>query len=237
MRALISPISLDEARAAHAGGADIIDIKNVAEGSLGASLPRTIRSIVDGIGAGRAIFSATLGDLPYKPGTAALAALGAAVSGARYIKAGLHGVRSIDQATDVMQAICETCRDFDPEIKVVAAGYADYRRFDGIAPAIVLETAARARCAGAMLDTAFKDGDSLFDVLSEAELSEFVSGGHDLGLEIALAGSVRIEHLHRLRAFGTDIVGARGALCAAHDRGARIEPERVRAFVACCHGR
>ena len=37
--------------------------------------------------------SATLGDVPYKPGTVSLAAAGAVVSGADYIKVGLYGTR------------------------------------------------------------------------------------------------------------------------------------------------
>jgi len=234
VRVLISPVSLDEAREAHAGGADIIDVKNVAEGSLGASFPRVIRAIVDGIGAHNATFSATLGDLPYKPGTAALAALGAVVSGARYVKAGLHGISNIGQAAEVMRAVREACKDFAPEVKVVAAGYADYRRFGGIAPAVVLEAAIDAGCDCAMLDTAFKDGPGLFDVLGDTELRDFVARGHAHGLEIALAGSVGVGHLRRLHAFGTDIVGVRGAVCRAGDRGGRIDSALVRDFVACC---
>src|SRR5581483_1706345 len=94
MKVLISPICLEEAQAVARGGADIIDIKNIAEGSLGASFPWIIREVVRSLHEYEGTFSATLGDLPFKPGTAALAALGAAASGARYIKAGLHGVRS-----------------------------------------------------------------------------------------------------------------------------------------------
>ena len=47
MKVLISPTSLAEAEAVLAGGADIIDIKNPAEGSLGASFPWVIRDVAD----------------------------------------------------------------------------------------------------------------------------------------------------------------------------------------------
>lgn len=234
MRVLISPVSVEEARAARAGGADIIDVKNVAEGSLGASFPRVIRAVADAVGQPPVTISATLGDLPYKPGTAALAALGAVTSGARYVKAGLHGVTDAHQAADVMLAVREACKDVDPAVRVVAAGYADYRRFGGIAPDDVLEAAARAACDGAMLDTAFKDGPTLFDALGEDELAAFVTRGHALGLEIALAGSVGAAHVDALRALGTDIVGVRGAVCGAGDRRGAIDAGRVRAFVEIC---
>src|SRR5215472_5748312 len=130
MKVLGSPISLEEAKVLYEGGIDIIDVKNVKEGSLGASFPWIIREIVHAFPADPVLqFSATLGDLAYKPGTAALAALGAAVSGVHYVKAGLHGVRTYQEAKEMMQAVVRACRSHRPTINVVAAGYADFRRF------------------------------------------------------------------------------------------------------------
>ena len=45
MKVLISPTSLEEAEAVLAGGADIIDIKNPAEGSLGANFHLSLSPI------------------------------------------------------------------------------------------------------------------------------------------------------------------------------------------------
>lgn len=39
MKLLVSPINKEEAIAAYKGGADIIDVKNPKEGSLGANFP------------------------------------------------------------------------------------------------------------------------------------------------------------------------------------------------------
>src|SRR3954447_14387458 len=122
MKILISPTSLEEAEAVLAGGADIVDIKNPAEGSLGASFPWVIRAVADLLRGGPAVLSATLGDLPYKPGTAALAALGAIQAGARYIKAGLPGPRDYGEALAVMRAVTRSCREAGPGILPVAAG-------------------------------------------------------------------------------------------------------------------
>ncbi len=47
MKALISPISIEEAKKVVAGGCDIADIKNVGEGSLGAQAPWVIKEIVE----------------------------------------------------------------------------------------------------------------------------------------------------------------------------------------------
>jgi uncharacterized protein (UPF0264 family) len=232
MRVLGSPISLTEAKILYEGGIDIIDIKNVKEGSLGANFPWIIQEVVQAFPSRPGLqFSATLGDLPYKPGTAALAALGAAVSGVHYVKAGLHGVRTYPEAKEVMQAVVRACKSHEPTITVVAAGYADYRRFGGLAMG---ELVAAARDAGAdlvMVDTAIKDGTTLFDALSVEEIAAFVQAAQAAGLQVALAGSLQQAHLPVLQQLGPDVIGVRGALCEQGDRTTGITLGRVQAFM------
>ena len=81
MRLLVSVTDAAEARVAVEGGVDIVDVKNPAEGSLGAPGPGVIERVRQVVPPERAV-SAAIGDLPNLPGTAALAALGAARSGA-----------------------------------------------------------------------------------------------------------------------------------------------------------
>jgi uncharacterized protein (UPF0264 family) len=231
MKILISPVSLDEARAVVAGGADIVDLKNPTEGSLGASFPWIIRSVAESLAGAPVTVSATLGDLPHKPGTAALAALGAIAAGAGYVKAGLHGTRDHRQALEVMQAVVRTCRESGREVTAVAAGYADYRRFDGLDPLTIVRVAAESGADLAMLDTAIKDGRTLFEALSEDELAAFVGAARAAGLRVALAGSLGLGHLAALRRLAPDVVGIRGAVCPGQDRGAAIDARLVRAFV------
>jgi (5-formylfuran-3-yl)methyl phosphate synthase len=235
MKILISPISLEEAREVCEGGAHIVDIKNVDEGSLGANFPWIIRSIVDEVQGYGVICSATLGDLPYKPGTAALAALGAAHAGARYIKAGLHGTKTYLEAKEVMSAVVRACREYDPKIKVVAAGYADYRRFGGLDPQAIVQVGHYTKTDLVMLDTSFKDGKTLFDNMSTQEIADFVSSAHAASLEVALAGSVKQEHIPILVEVRADVVGIRGAVCVGSDRTSRIVSDRVRSFVNAVH--
>jgi uncharacterized protein (UPF0264 family) len=231
MKVLISPISLEEARSVCDGGADIVDIKNVDEGSLGANFPWVIKSIIEGTKGSAVTYSATLGDLPFKPGTAALAAVGAAYAGARYIKAGLHGTKTYTEAVGVMGAVTRACRDYDPEIIVVAAGYADYRRFDGLDPRTLVKVGRDTGVDLVMVDTSFKDGKNLFDNMSKDEIGDFVSSAHAAGLKVALAGSIQQEHIPLLAEVEADVVGIRGAVCAGSDRKSRIDSHRVRAFV------
>jgi uncharacterized protein (UPF0264 family) len=55
-------MNIVEAQAALAGGADILDVKNPKEGSLGANFPWAIRAVAD-LAKGRVPVSATIGDL------------------------------------------------------------------------------------------------------------------------------------------------------------------------------
>ena len=63
---LASVVNLEEALIALEAGTDIIDLKNPAQGALGALLLTVIRDIVMAL-AGAVPVSATIGDLPMQP--------------------------------------------------------------------------------------------------------------------------------------------------------------------------
>ncbi|MEU2248358.1 (5-formylfuran-3-yl)methyl phosphate synthase [Streptomyces sp. NPDC019224] len=234
MLLLISPDSVEEAIdcAKAADYLDIVDVKKPDEGSLGANFPWVIREIREAVPAGKPV-SATVGDVPYKPGTVAQAALGAVVSGATYIKVGLYGCTTPDQGIDVMRAVVRAVKDYRPEALVVASGYADAHRVGCVNPLALPDIAARSGADAAMLDTAIKDGTRLFDHVPPEVCAEFVGLAHASGLLAALAGSVKQVDLATLTRIGTDIVGVRGAVCEGGDRNAgRIQPHLVAAFRA-----
>jgi uncharacterized protein (UPF0264 family) len=214
------------------GGADIIDIKNVKEGSLGAQAPWVIQEVVKEFKGTGMMCSATLGDLPYKPGTAALAAYGAAMSGVDYVKAGLHGARNYHEAVTMMEHVVRAIRMVSREILAVASGYADFRRFGGVSYTDIVRAAKDAHADVVMVDTAIKDGKNLFDAMTFDEIQEFTQLGHDAGLIVALAGSVKKEHLADLAETKCDIVGIRGAVCDGADRTLGITRKKVEEFMA-----
>jgi uncharacterized protein (UPF0264 family) len=232
MQVLISPVSLEEAASIIEAKADIIDIKNVNEGSLGAQFPWNIVEIVDYIHGNGVTASATLGDLPYKPGTAALAAYGVAHCGVNYIKAGLHGLNTYAQALEMMDAIRRAVRMVSADAKVVASGYADYRRFNGLNTWDLVRAAKVAQCDVVMVDTAIKDGKTLFDVLSLDEINDFVGMAKEANLQVALAGSINGEHVEELVKIQPDIIGVRGAVCGGPDRYSKISVEKTKAFLS-----
>lgn len=217
MLLLISPINTEEALEAIEGGADIIDVKNPKEGSLGANFPWVIRSIRELTPEGMLV-SATLGDVPYKPGTVSLAAAGAVVSGADYIKVGLYGTQNYSEALEVMENVVKTVKDVSDDILVVASGYADAHRVGAVDPMEIPRVAADSGADLAMVDTAVKDGKTLFDFMDEEAISKFTTDTHDYGLKNALAGSVKEDQLKLLYDLGCDVVGIRGAACTGGDR-------------------
>jgi uncharacterized protein (UPF0264 family) len=214
---LISPINHEEAIEAIEGGADIIDVKNPKEGSLGANFPWVIEDIRK-ITPDGTLVSATLGDVPYKPGTVSLAALGTLTSGAGYIKVGLYGTKTCDEALDVMKNVVKTVKDRKKDAIVVASGYADAHRVGAVNPLEIPKIAKDSGSDLAMLDTAVKDGRGLFDFLDLDTLKRFVDEAHGYGLKTALAGSLKKEQLKPLSNIGCDVVGIRGAACIGGDR-------------------
>jgi (5-formylfuran-3-yl)methyl phosphate synthase len=229
MRLLVSVVDAGEARTAAAAGADIVDVKNPAEGSLGAPSPSVIASVRAAVPAELPV-SAAIGDMPNLPGTAALAALGAACSGATFVKVGLWGVSSEDDAVVLLCAV----RDAVPGTGVVAAAYADARRVAHapLAPERLPRVARRAGVGACLVDTAVKDGHGLLEWLSPEVLTALVAEAHAAGLEVALAGALHAEDLPVIRDTGADIAGVRSAACGDGRRSAPLEAARVRSLVA-----
>lgn len=217
MELLVSAINLEEAKEAKKGGADILDVKNPKEGSLGANFPWIIKQISD-YANNEIIVSTTIGDVPYKPGTVSLAALGSAVSGSNYVKVGLYGTENYDQALEVMKAVVKTIKEYDENITVVACGYADAYKVGSVLHDEIPAVAKDSQSDIAMLDTYIKDGHRLTDHLNEEELKNFVDKSHDHGLKVALAGSVNKDDVPMLKRIGCDIMGVRGCVCSGGDR-------------------
>jgi uncharacterized protein (UPF0264 family) len=231
LKLLISSTNEKEALEAIAGGAGIIDVKNPKEGALGANFPWVIKRIRE-ITPKNIEVSCALGDVPNLPCSVSLAALGAATTGVDYVKVGLYGTKTNEEAIYLMQNATKAAKDYNSSIKIVATGYADAKRIGSVDPLLVPDIARKAEVDLAMIDTAVKDGKNLFTFLTVDQLGSFVDAAHDYGLKAALAGSLRKQDLPVVYALGADVVGLRGAACTHGDRVAgRITRETVRALV------
>lgn len=220
IKLLISPSTIEEAKIVINSNSEYIDCKNPKEGSLGANFPWIINIMKSLIPSESSqLLSATIGDFPYLPGSASLAALGAAVSGADIIKVGLKGPRNELEGIDLMKNVVKSIKDFKKEILVVAAGYADKERMSTSPHYMDIPTIAyKAGCDVAMLDTYIKDGKSLFDFLNEDQLKSFVNKVSEFNLLSALAGNLKKKDLKRIKEISPDIIGIRSAVCEGYDR-------------------
>jgi uncharacterized protein (UPF0264 family) len=234
MRLLVSVVDAGEALVAAAAGADVVDVKNPVEGSLGAPPPAVIAAVRASVAAEVPV-SAAIGDMPNLPGTAALAALGAARSGAAFVKVGLWGVSAEPEAVALLRAVREAVDDV-PGAVVVAGAYADARRVAPapLAPELLPRVASEAGVAVCLLDTAVKDGLGLLHWIAPDALTSLVDDAHVAGLQVALAGALRAEDLPVVRATGADIAGVRSAACGDGRRTGPLEAARVRALRAAC---
>ncbi|HOI41266.1 MAG TPA: (5-formylfuran-3-yl)methyl phosphate synthase, partial [Methanobacterium sp.] len=135
-----------------------------------------------------------------------------------YIKVGLYGTKNYSEALEVMENVVRTVNEFNSDAIVVASGYADAHRVGAIDPMEIPRVAAESGSDLAMVDTAVKDGKTLFDFMNEEAISKFTEETHNYGLKSALAGSVTQEQMPLLAELGCDVAGIRGAACVGGDR-------------------
>ncbi|UCC21336.1 MAG: (5-formylfuran-3-yl)methyl phosphate synthase [Promethearchaeota archaeon] len=220
MRLLISPKTIEEAKIVIASNVDYIDCKNPSEGSLGANFPWVIKKMKSLIPQDSPqLLSATIGDFPNLPGSASLAALGAAVSGADIVKVGLKGPKDEKAGIKLMKKVVKAVKDYNNTIKIVVAGYADRIRMNSSPgfmsiPIIASESGSDI----AMLDTYIKDNMGLFDFLTIEQLIQFKTQAEKFNLEVALAGNLRRKNIPLIVQISPDIIGVRTVVCEGYDR-------------------
>jgi uncharacterized protein (UPF0264 family) len=220
IKLLISPKTIEEAKIVVSANVDFIDCKNPEEGSLGANFPWIIREMKKLIPNNSSqLLSATIGDFPNLPGSASLAALGAAVSGADIIKVGLKGPKNIEEGINLMKNVVKAVKNYNKDIMVVTAGYADYSNMDTDLDFLSIPIiAAKSGADVAMLDTYIKDKNGLFDHLNVSQLIEFKDKANQLKLKVALAGNLKKKVLPKIRIVNPDIIGVRSMVCEGYDR-------------------
>jgi uncharacterized protein (UPF0264 family) len=217
VKLLVSVRDADEAAAAIAGGADIIDAKEPRRGSLGRVDPETLRGIVERV-AGQRPLSAALGEWD-ESSTLEFP------SGLTYVKVGLARASGANWAHALSRRYANA-----NGAAAIAVAYADHARAGAPPAREVLDWAIQHRAAGLLIDTYLKDLRGLFAFLEPAELSRLISKSRQAGLRVALAGSLKGRSLERALALEPDILAVRGAACFAADRESRIEEQRVRAL-------
>ena len=228
MQLLVSVRSAAEVGPALEGGADIIDAKEPARGSLGPVSPATLAEIFARVPP-ECPFSIALGDVA-NPGEVIRAITSLelpARPGPTYLKLGFAGVRSPEIATRTLTAGVAALAERGSAALLVAVAYADAERAGALPPELIAGCARRAGAGGVLLDTHTKDGIGLLGWLAPQACAAWVTGARSEGLVTALAGGLRLEDVDAVAAAGADVVGMRGAACEGGRQG-NVTANRVR---------
>lgn len=218
-RFLASVQNLQEAMVACSEAVDIIDLKNPAEGALGALPIDEIGAIVKAV-AGRKPVSATIGDLPMQPALLVERVALTAQTGVGFVKIGIFGRQGHEACLRALQPLVEK------GINIVAVMFADDQPdFD------LLPVMAACGLRGVMLDTCRKDGKRLLDWMAPTALGRFVRDAHSLGLMTGLAGALDRRDIDTLVPLGADYLGFRSALCADRNRSVSAEASAMHEIV------
>jgi uncharacterized protein (UPF0264 family) len=225
---LVSVRDPDEARAALAGGADIVDAKDPASGALGPLPAPVLRQIRDALPPGTA-FTVALGDAP------SAAAIGGQLAGllpgeVLFAKVGFAGLRTESEVRDALARAGEAIRFLAP-CRLVAVAYADWESAGAPSPAAVVAAAAASGAAGVLLDTACKDRGRLTELVPPGAVAAFTAGAASAGLFVALAGGLVEGDLPAVLGAGAQVIGVRGAACEG-GRSDRVTAQRVAALRA-----
>jgi hypothetical protein len=218
---LVSVRSPDEAAAAVKAGADLIDVKEPAKGSLAPAEAEVVAAVLDVVNKAVPV-SAALGEWA---GNALVEAHWHLQLPLDYIKWGLAGYT---HTPGWGEDLLDTRRQIKRGTEVVAVAYADHARAKSVPPAEVAKFAKRYKYKAFLLDTCVKDKKNLLDFLDPEEIGELVTTLQAGGVAVAVGGSLKLEDLKKLKGVTPDWYAVRGAVCVGGKRDADLDPARVK---------
>jgi uncharacterized protein (UPF0264 family) len=233
---LVSVRSAAEAGVALAGGAELIDIKEPANGPLGMA-PLSVITDVLAVVSGRVPVSAAAGEardaVDFLPA--------GIVNQLVFLKYGPAGCAGGERA--VWDRTFESARNRLADMKasclVVVTAYADWRRSRAPSPEELCRVACKHRAGPFLLDTWGKDGSTLLDWLPLAQVADLCRRCVAAGVPVALAGSLGPTEIPTLLPLQPTWIAVRGAACHGGQREKHIDHgkvfglvEMIRAFTA-----
>lgn len=239
---LVSVRDAEEALAALAGGAAIIDVKEPSRGALGAADPEIWQAVVEAV-SGRVPVSVALGewiDGPRSWGDRIPNEVQQALAGVAFAKMGLAGASA---HSDWRSSWIALCRKLSQRVKPVAVLYADWQIAGSPSPQEILASVDEAGCEIVLIDTFRKDGRSLHEVLDAATLREWTVAirGEVVGeariathgrlRTLVIAGSLTSTTIPLALTLMPEYVAVRGAACGG-DRTSRICTHHVSQLVS-----
>lgn len=224
-RLLVSVRNASEAAAALAGGADIIDVKEPAQGPLGSASTAVIEAVANELrrNAKKSIpLSAALGELRELEGLPQLP------RECVWVKCGLSGLIGTHWRPQ-WSALQREFRHRSPSIELIPVVYVDGRACAAPPPEEIMGVAMDTRAPGILFDTFEKRGQTLVDALPIRVLRDFIDWLHVSRRFVALAGSLRLAQIPDLVKLWPDILAVRSAACVGGRQG-HVDAQHVAAL-------
>ena len=222
-RLLVSVRDLEEARIAQSAKADLIDLKEPRNGSLGMVAPSIADSIASQLPS--STLSLALGELSEWGKASVIPKVSASF---RYVKIGLSNqAANSNWQTDWLRLRDQVEKTAQHSFEWIAVIYADHEDAKSPPPNKIIEMAIETGCAGVLFDTWSKTSGSLLDHLSLLELEQYLVTIHRAGLISALAGSLRAKHFSMLQPLRPSVIAVRGAACENSDRVAKLSKTQI----------
>lgn len=218
---LVSVRSAEEAEIAVQSGVEWIDLKEPSHGPMGRPLwevveaflrmplpQKTFRSIAGGdIDEWSAEDLKNLAQIPHDC----------------FIKIGLCRCFKTNWESAI-QRVCESLGDSS---QCILVHYADGDTVAAPRWEELLQAAKDCGCHYVLIDTYDKSVGCLLDFYSSLQLRRMIEQAQTFGQRVAVAGSIRFEHISTLLALDASWIGVRGAVCDGHDRNGRLVPGRI----------
>ncbi|MBM3351014.1 MAG: hypothetical protein FJY53_04410 [Betaproteobacteria bacterium] len=218
---LVSVTNVEEAQLALENGADMIDLKDPAQGALGALPIEIIRQITDYVHTKDSIetryVSATIGDLPMQTALVYQRVLEVASAKPDIVKIGFFEADDYQPCLDALKSLA------DSKVKLIAVLFAEYEYPDNLIAAI-----ADAGFYGLMIDTAHKNGETFMRYIPDEKMKALSSQIIERGLVFGLAGSLKVEHVAKVKQYNPGYMGFRGGVSTQLQRNMPLDGEKLR---------
>ncbi len=236
---LVSVRDVKEAEAALAGGCDILDLKDPKNGPLGMVSPAIIGKVVTAVRKKSTTMpiSVAVGELSDWDDLKSIPKLPLGVT---YVK---MGTAKVGKDPNWPARWKDVRKQFETNAKSkffwVAVAYADWRAAGAPSPTAIVDAVLEESltktggCVGVLFDTWAKQGRSLWEWISRADLKRHADALHQGGRVVALAGGLDCDKLVGLGSLEPDIVGIRSAACKDGTRNGVVAKEAVSAFRTC----
>ncbi len=219
---LVSVTSIEEAQLALENGVDMIDLKAPALGALGALPLEDVREITHYVHTqtqfGVRSVSATIGDLPMHAALIYQRVLEVASAKPDIVKIGFFETDDYQSCLDSLQPLVQS------GVKLIAVLFAEYDYPDSLITLI-----ADSGFYGLMIDTAHKNGETFMRYIPDEKMKGLSAQILEQGLVFGLAGSLKLEHVAKVKQYNPDYIGFRGGVSVHLQRNMELDGEKVRA--------